>query len=80
MQEGANTNILVIDDEEMVRDNIEEILVPRKSHQNAALNQAASLLFNKPQPILEERVSPIPNFSVHKAANGKEGLEQGLSV
>jgi signal transduction histidine kinase/FixJ family two-component response regulator len=75
MQEGANTNILVIDDEEMVRDNIEEILVPRKSHQNAALNQAASLLFNKPQPILEERVSPIPNFSVHKAANGKEGLE-----
>ena len=31
MKEAANTAVLVIDDEEMVRDNIEEILVPRKN-------------------------------------------------
>ena len=31
MRETANTSVLVIDDEEMVRDNIEEILLPRKA-------------------------------------------------
>ena len=49
MKEAANTAVLVIDDEEMVRDNIEEILVPRKiSSQNESVEAAASILFDTP--------------------------------
>jgi two-component system, NtrC family, sensor kinase len=77
MREAANTAVLVIDDEEMVRDNIEEILLPRKSSaQSESVSQAASILFDMPsQPVLTPRVSNIPDFTVHKASNGMEGVE-----
>jgi two-component system NtrC family sensor kinase len=77
MKETANTAILVIDDEEMVRDNIEEILVPKKSFlQNDSVDQAASILFDAPATsVLKHRKSNIPNFTVHKASNGMEGVE-----
>src|SRR5258708_13693247 len=76
MREGANTAVLVIDDEEMVRDNIEEILVPRKNNSATEIGNAASILFDAPtQALLTPRTSNIPNFTVHKAANGMEGLE-----
>src|SRR5688500_6545138 len=77
MREAANTSVLVIDDEEMVRDNIEEILLPRKnSAENESVDMAASILFDTPaQPIIAPRTSNIPNFTVHKASNGMEGLE-----
>jgi signal transduction histidine kinase len=77
MKETANTAILVIDDEEMVRDNIEEILVPKKSFlQNDSVDQAASILFDGPTTsVLTPRKSNIPNFTVHKASNGMEGVE-----
>jgi two-component system, NtrC family, sensor kinase len=75
MKEAANTAVLVIDDEEMVRDNIEEILSPRKSSlQHENIEMAASILFDSATaPIL--RASNIPNFTVHKASNGMEGVE-----
>ena len=77
MNEAANTSVLVIDDEEMVRDNIEEILLPRKaSAESESVDMAASILFDTPtQAVLAPRTSNIPNFTVHKAANGMEGLE-----
>jgi two-component system NtrC family sensor kinase len=77
MRETANTSVLVIDDEEMVRDNIEEILLPRKnSAESESVDMAASILFDTPsQPVLAPRTSNIPNFTVHKASNGMEGLE-----
>jgi two-component system, NtrC family, sensor kinase len=77
MKEAANTAVLVIDDEEMVRDNIEEILVPRKiSAQNESVEAAAGILFDSPaSPSLTLRASNIPNFTVHKASNGMEGVE-----
>jgi signal transduction histidine kinase len=77
MNETANTSVLVIDDEEMVRDNIEEILIPRKnSAESQSVDIAASILFDAPAPsLLSPRSSNIPNFTVHKAANGMEGLE-----
>ncbi len=77
MIEAANTSVLVIDDEEMVRDNIEEILSPRKiSAESVSVDQAASVLFDTPdKPLIAPRTSNIPNFTVHKAANGMEGLE-----
>jgi two-component system NtrC family sensor kinase len=77
MKEAANTAVLVIDDEEMVRDNIEEILVPRKlSAESESVGQAASILFDAPSlSVLTPRASNIPNFTVHKASNGMEGVE-----
>jgi two-component system, NtrC family, sensor kinase len=73
----ANTAVLVIDDEEMVRDNIEEILSPRKSNADSdSVDLAASILFDTPvKPLIAPRKSNIPNFTVDKAANGMEGLE-----
>ena len=77
MNDTANTSVLVIDDEEMVRDNIEEILLPRKiSPESESVDLAASILFGAPaQTVLVRRTSNIPNFTVHKASNGMEGLE-----
>jgi two-component system, NtrC family, sensor kinase len=77
MLETANTSVLVIDDEEMVRDNIEEILLPRKnSPESESLDAAASILFDSPaKPLIAPRTSNIPNFTVDKASNGMEGLE-----
>jgi len=52
MRETANTSVLVIDDEEMVRDNIEEILVPRKvSAESESVDLAASILFDSRQSL-----------------------------
>ncbi|HWK06912.1 MAG TPA: ATP-binding protein [Puia sp.] len=77
MKEAANTAVLVIDDEEMVRDNIEEILTPRKnSAESESVSMAASILFDGPtQTLLAPRTGNIPNFTVHKASNGMEGVE-----
>ncbi len=77
MKEAANTAVLVIDDEEMVRDNIEEILVPRKSSpQHESVGQAASILFDAPDiPVLSLRAGNTPHFTVDKASNGLEGVE-----
>jgi two-component system, NtrC family, sensor kinase len=76
MQEASNAAVLVIDDEEMVRDNIEEILVPRKNGSSQDIGMAASILFDAPiETIVKKKVSNMPNFIVHKASNGMEGLE-----
>jgi two-component system NtrC family sensor kinase len=72
----VNTSVLVIDDEEMVRDNIEEILVPRKVDvTDRDISKAASILFDTPQEILTPRSSKIPIFKVDKAANGMDGVQ-----
>lgn len=72
----VNTSVLVIDDEEMVRDNIEEILVPREvAAADTSISKAASILFDTPKEILVPRTSKIPVFTVDKAANGMAGVE-----
>ncbi len=76
MNSAVNTAILVIDDEEMVRDNIEEILMPGKGNpDNDSIDLASSILFDTPNPLLTPRSSDIPHFTVDKASNGMEGLE-----
>jgi len=77
MMNQVNTSVLVIDDEEMVRDNIEEILSPQRSTsiENENINQAASILFDTPKEILTPRTSKIPAFTVDKASNGMDGVE-----
>ncbi len=69
-----NTRVLVVDDEEMVRDNIEEILVPRIKS-NDVVNNAANILFDEEESPIEHRVNNIPKFTVDKASSGTEGLE-----
>jgi two-component system NtrC family sensor kinase len=77
MINDTNTSVLVIDDEEMVRDNIEDILIPKKqSAESLDVSNAASLLFDTPAPILAPRTSNIPIFTVDKAPNGMEGVKR----
>ncbi|GLU56999.1 hypothetical protein Dfri01_64600 [Dyadobacter frigoris] len=76
MSDIPNTRVLVIDDEEMVRDNIEEILIPRIYRQeNESINLATSILFETAEPLFENRGSNLPIFTVDKAPNGMEGVE-----
>ena len=76
-REKTNTRVLIIDDEEMVRDNMEEILIPFIKNNDHIL-QAANILFDEKsdEPILAAKNSHIPVFKVDKAMNGKEGLEK----
>jgi len=77
MLEASNATVLVIDDEEMVRDNIAEILTPpRMNPEQDAMSQAASILFDTvTAPAPAARRGNAPNFVVHKASNGMEGVE-----
>lgn len=76
--DNLNTRVLIIDDEEMVRDNIEEILVPKKATKNEQLSSAADLLFGEEEEDAESVISEnrtFPDFIVDKAVNGKQGFE-----
>ncbi len=65
MGEHINTSVLVIDDEEMVRDNIEEILIPKHhTYDTGRIDAAANILFDTAQPVLTNDTSNIPNFIV----------------
>jgi len=71
----VNTSILIIDDEEMVRDNIADILVPQSTFADYdSMNDALDVLFDAPKPILSTRTPSIPIFTVDKASNGMEGI------
>lgn len=73
----VNTSVLVIDDEEMVRDNIEDILIPRgQSEEQDSIDNAFGILFGSPKPMLLTRTLSIPVFTVDKASNGMEGLKK----
>lgn len=73
----VNTSILIIDDEEMVRDNIADILMPQASFEDYdSMNDALNVLFDAPKPLLSTRTPNIPVFSVQKAANGMEGVKK----
>jgi CheY-like chemotaxis protein len=77
-KEQFNTRVLIIDDEEMVRDNIEEILVPKETKKDAQLDAAADLLFGgdtATESSADVRRKHFPYFFVDKAVNGKQGLE-----
>ncbi len=72
-----NTSVLVIDDEEMVRDNIEDILDPRSiSQEQYGINSAVNILFDTPATLLAPRTRNIPVFTVDKASTGMEGIQK----
>ncbi|MEQ8703427.1 MAG: hybrid sensor histidine kinase/response regulator [Phaeodactylibacter sp.] len=72
-----NTRVLVIDDEEMVRDNIRQILQPQAKTEHAGLSAAASVLFDEAEAtVVKKKTSDeFPDFIVDLAVNGKEGYE-----
>jgi len=71
----ANTSVLIIDDEEIVRDNIEDILIPHSSsEEQEVINDAVNVLFDVSKPLLTTRTPNIPVFTVDKAPNGMEGV------
>jgi signal transduction histidine kinase len=73
----VNTSVLVIDDEEMVRDNIEDILIPRgQSEEQENIDNAFDILFGSPKSLLLTRTKCIPVFTVDKASNGMEGVKK----
>lgn len=72
-----NSRVLIIDDEEMVRDNIEEILIPHRQEKNLKVDDALDLLFeeeHKEVPVVDN--NQFPDFRVDKAQNGQVGLEK----
>ncbi len=72
-----NTSVLVIDDEEMVRDNIEDILIPNnQSEDQEDIDNAFDILFGNVKPLLVTRTPCIPVFTVDKASNGMEGVKK----
>jgi two-component system NtrC family sensor kinase len=76
MMNPVNTAVLIIDDEEMVRDNIEEILIPQAATEDELnIDDAINLLFDAPKPLLATRTPNIPVFTVEKASNGMEGVK-----
>jgi two-component system NtrC family sensor kinase len=77
MVHEPNTSILVIDDEEMVRDNIEDILKPHThSQEQNNIGNAMNILFDKPAELLTPRNKNIPAFTVDKASSGAEGIDK----
>jgi len=76
MKEKFNTSVLVIDDEEIVRDSIEDILVPKINfREQQTITEAANILFEEEHILLKPVSGNIPRFSVDKASNGMQGLE-----
>jgi two-component system NtrC family sensor kinase len=77
MMNDLNTSVLVIDDEEMVRDNIEDILVPRgQSKEQDGISDAVNILFDNTATLLAPRTRNVPVFTVDKASNGMEGIRK----
>lgn len=77
---SINIRVQIIDDEEIVRDNIEEILVPKKQEESEIIISAASILFDdddEQEPILSTaNHQNIPVFKVDKAINGMDGVDK----
>jgi len=80
MEQQFNTRILVIDDEENVRDSFRRILQSHESKREdySELNEAGSILFditdNSEQRAMS-RSSATFNFEFDEASNGKQGYE-----
>ena len=74
-----NTRILVIDDEETVRDSFREILIPvRSNHKNLReLSDAAADLFGDDNLLEDAKLSSpgVMKFEIDDASNGKEGFD-----
>jgi signal transduction histidine kinase len=71
MRERLNTRILVIDDEEAIRDSFREILVPKR-RDYGALDDASDALFGAQERAA--RGSELFDFELEEAADGESGF------
>ena len=69
---GMNTRVLIIDDEESVRDGFREVLAPRE-RDTSAMDSAASALFGEVTPH-QQRQLGLVDFKVDTAASGPKGV------
>lgn len=81
MSNDFNTRILIIDDDEGVRNSFREILQPgRTSSETDRLNSAGDALFNDDEfpapPVNITRSSATFNFEFNEASSGKQGYEK----
>ncbi|OGV47176.1 MAG: hypothetical protein A2017_02425 [Lentisphaerae bacterium GWF2_44_16] len=81
MEQHFNTRILVIDDDESVRNGFSQILSPSDSGRKEfdKLEEAGSILFDDNKPIIKshtKRSSATFSFEYDEASNGKQGYEK----
>lgn len=69
-----NTRILIIDDEETIRDSFREILLPRK-RDFASLEKAGADLFGEDTACPVRPSGSVFDFELQEAATGQDGLE-----
>lgn len=89
MRENANTRVLVVDDEEVVRSSIVEILCPPEARDESQLEDSAALLFGASAPkapnsgssvISNKASSASVQFRLDVASSGKEGYSKVVAA
>ena len=77
METNFNTKILVIDDDETVRESFRKILQPAAAgeEEDIKLEEAGSVLFNEPKSSHGRRSSSTFSFEYDEALNGKQGYK-----
>ncbi|KOR29806.1 hypothetical protein TI03_01385, partial [Achromatium sp. WMS1] len=72
---SLNTRILIIDDEEAVRENFRNFLQTPNDNQHRSLHDAAASLFGDTQDIQSDLNTNRCTFIIDEAENGKRGFE-----
>ena len=77
MDQGFNTRILVIDDDEGVRESFRKILQPDKLNDvvRSQFKDVSNILFDNNEDTTMERSSATFEFDFNEASNGKQGYE-----
>lgn len=72
------SRLLIIDDEEIVRDSIREILTPKEEDAfSIELGAASTDLFGEAEEVVERNTRSFhPKFEIYEAKNGEEGLQK----
>lgn len=75
MMNELNTRVLIVDDEEIVRDSVRAILCPRR-RSYSALDAAAAQLFGASQPVSTRRTIDALCVQLDEARNGREAVAE----
>lgn len=65
---------MIVDDEEIVRDSIRDILSVSKKEDDGLLSASAALFDDTPTPTTPKNKAIYPNFDLQEANNGKTGI------
>ncbi|MDX1908508.1 MAG: response regulator, partial [Bacteroidia bacterium] len=73
MSNEFNTRILIIDDEDVVRESIRQILMPNPAQTKDYSAASAALFDEKPTPVAPPE--QLFEYTIQEATNGQDGLE-----